>query len=307
MLRSAIEIVVSAKDSARYVAQKRPWQISSASMADVVPSMPSPHKRSRSAVLKNLVMPGTRTPSPTKASPAKGHTRSQTVDVSTPSSRLDIQKHPALDHSQPHQPVLAERRENSGWKLNSPTKSPLKTGQNSKAIQRESERSTSPPKRRQPQHAPKEKENATPPSSGVTETRPPIWAQFATSSNECSLNSPTASSPNKDTQFPPRPQLDSRSPVTSGTKDFTKLKSSANSSLSSTNARSYGIWDEGSERPSSKSSASSMNSDKVGKVAAAVAMFNGKTCDSTRPPPFKQADLDKAFEAVLVGRAKSQP
>lgn len=43
-----------------------------------------------------------------------------------------------------------------------------------------------------------------------------------------------------------------------------------------------------------------MTSDKMGKVAAAVAVINGKAYDGSKPPAIRKEELDSALEAVLV-------
>lgn len=160
----------------------------------------------------------------------------------------------------------------------------------------------SPSKRRQPLANSKEKENTTPLSSGVIEARAPIWAQFSSQKAKSSLSSPHRPSVSRDETHtsPLRLAPDVRPLSNIGIKDFVKPPSSASSTLLS-NSLSNKIWDDDlGDRPSSKSSASSRASDKMGKVAAAVAVINGKAYDSSKSPTIRKDELDSALEAVLV-------
>lgn len=258
-------------------------------MGDATPDPTRPgHKRSRSAVLKSLVMPSSRTPSPTKGSPSKGHSRGQTVDLGAPSGPPRLSK----DHS-----VLGERNLNRF----PPSRSPQKRSSRDRDEDNLDYRgySMSPSKRRQ---TPREKENTTPPKSALPESRPPIWAQFSRQSTEEVPKSPGRTLSSKDPECPSTagPDLAARPSLSTDAKDFAASQHSTSSSNASKGQAGQRIWDGYSSRPSSKSSASSMGSDTVGKVAAAVAKFNGKTCDTTKPSTYKQEELDAAFEAVLV-------
>ncbi|KAI9659699.1 MAG: hypothetical protein M1831_003597 [Alyxoria varia] len=274
------------------------------------------HKRSRSAaVIKSWI-------SPKKG----GTTNASTQDVQVHDDKSDDLNGVPLPPNHPHsrgsrapQRVLGEI-ENSSSSTGSPTKKQKQRAVTTCEQPVNGKRMEFPPKAMPKKHfhMPKEKENTTPPVDEGSETRAPIWAQFASQQQDGTSSTPqTSQDSRQDTQQPTTPVIHrGPSPLKAqhlpgqsngthqGVSRFTQdgrntprspqkfFETGLFDSTSTRNGSSDGSSQQpsgGSESPSKPKSAPPKKSSKVIEKAA---KFDG--------PVGKE--LDSAFEAVLAAR-----